>query len=958
MTSDFTSLLDDKSKVGVNGNSNNGSGGSTNQHQHHQHHQQVSSGLVSSHKLGVGEGGHSANSNQQYHHHSHSLSHSHNLPHSHSHARTLSLSHPQIQHQQSMLSSGMFATPSATPTSMSSHHPTPNGAEHAEMIERATMNLLANAIATPSTPGNAPPHHPHHQSGMTSVTHADLAQASQQLTTMQQQQQQQGHHQQQHQQTQHHQQHHHQPQQQSHHHHQSQSAQYLLAAAGVTNGLQSKSVHDPNILASMPLHTNPASTQADLNGAHGHHMGGHHNHTSSVSSVGTPSNIKNGNGVIASFSSAEHSNPDSPSAQHSDSGAGSTKPLFKRFRNSFIYFVNEQRKIRNPSENKIKNSDFIQSMKELWHSMSEEDKKPYIDMANKDKERYEADVKKYGRLPVRKKASKLSSPSASNHPLTSPTAAAHGSMTPITPNGFVDNSSVPVTPDWRHHQFGMNMMLGAGAHQQGALASPHHPHHQPHTPHQMRGGAAAGGYPPYMSQHQGLLHFNMQGGNGVVPPHHMAMAMLHQSPGVQHPQQTTPQHQNFHLNGMQSIVTSGSVPSALASPLHNPNGTLRKHIPGTKRKLTPDGKPMTKLPLGVKRFRNSFLYYANEHRKKMGEETKSFEGGDKNREFIRKMAAQWNQLTDEEKAPYVKMAEEDKERYYNELAKQEEKEPGQGPKIKRKKLTVSVPGKDGNDDANGNANNSNSANGGMPATAAIHNGSESASMGYSIFDPISAPPTLSRDPTRPPPTPSAYENGHRQQTQPQQQNHHHHHHHHHSLSGQVPGTSGLQTITEQAHEPSQQGSVAPTTMATVGLEMSASELMSAFTQGVPDQGLYIGGSSSGDVNSILTSSTISRPSMNNGHVTNGSMETDSVSGLTGMMSMSAAELSAMSSIAPTPATQPSPPVQTPGAGGAPNGSGSHELAKTSAENLDHFAKAIEQANAAMIGSVGQSNNQH
>ncbi|KAJ1927503.1 hypothetical protein FBU59_007214, partial [Linderina macrospora] len=75
---------------------------------------------------------------------------------------------------------------------------------------------------------------------------------------------------------------------------------------------------------------------------------------------------------------------------------------YKRFRNSFIFFANDRRaqwRRDHPEDAKIQNREFIQEMSKVWNQMTDEDKVPYVRMADEDKLRYEADVKKYGPLP-------------------------------------------------------------------------------------------------------------------------------------------------------------------------------------------------------------------------------------------------------------------------------------------------------------------------------------------------------------------------------------------------------------------------------------------------------------------------------------------------------------------------------------------------------------------------------
>ncbi|KAJ1962614.1 hypothetical protein IWQ62_003470 [Dispira parvispora] len=82
---------------------------------------------------------------------------------------------------------------------------------------------------------------------------------------------------------------------------------------------------------------------------------------------------------------------------------------YKRFRNAFIFFVNEQRKLRNPGQMSIKNREFVQMMSAEWKKLSDEEKKPYNEMARRDRERFDRDVETYGRIPPRPARSSVQS---------------------------------------------------------------------------------------------------------------------------------------------------------------------------------------------------------------------------------------------------------------------------------------------------------------------------------------------------------------------------------------------------------------------------------------------------------------------------------------------------------------------------------------------------------------------
>ncbi|KAJ1926035.1 hypothetical protein IWQ60_004132 [Tieghemiomyces parasiticus] len=77
-----------------------------------------------------------------------------------------------------------------------------------------------------------------------------------------------------------------------------------------------------------------------------------------------------------------------------------SKRKYKRFRNSFIYFVNDRRKRRTTAELAIGHRGFISRMGEEWKHLSEDERKPFIELAEEDRKRYEEDVKKFGKIPA------------------------------------------------------------------------------------------------------------------------------------------------------------------------------------------------------------------------------------------------------------------------------------------------------------------------------------------------------------------------------------------------------------------------------------------------------------------------------------------------------------------------------------------------------------------------------
>ncbi|KAJ2454111.1 hypothetical protein GGF42_003677 [Coemansia sp. RSA 2424] len=75
-----------------------------------------------------------------------------------------------------------------------------------------------------------------------------------------------------------------------------------------------------------------------------------------------------------------------------------------------------------------------------------------------------------------------------------------------------------------------------------------------------------------------------------------------------------------------------------------------------------------KAPAPYKRFRNSFIFFANERRKQWKLERPK-KSKLQNRGFIQEMSKTWSTMSSEEKAPYIKMADEDKLRYEADVVK-------------------------------------------------------------------------------------------------------------------------------------------------------------------------------------------------------------------------------------------------------------------------------------------------
>ncbi|KAJ2683797.1 Non-histone chromosomal protein 6 [Coemansia spiralis] len=77
------------------------------------------------------------------------------------------------------------------------------------------------------------------------------------------------------------------------------------------------------------------------------------------------------------------------------------KSKFKRFRNAFIYYVNDQR-VDNETK-MLKNREFLRLMSARWKVMSEIERSPYVKLAEADKKRFDDDVKKFGKYESRQR---------------------------------------------------------------------------------------------------------------------------------------------------------------------------------------------------------------------------------------------------------------------------------------------------------------------------------------------------------------------------------------------------------------------------------------------------------------------------------------------------------------------------------------------------------------------------
>ena len=73
--------------------------------------------------------------------------------------------------------------------------------------------------------------------------------------------------------------------------------------------------------------------------------------------------------------------------------AESTVP--KRGRSAYIFFCVEKREEVKKKNPKISNTEILSEMGKMWKSLSEKKKKPYVEMAEADKKRYEEEMKHY-----------------------------------------------------------------------------------------------------------------------------------------------------------------------------------------------------------------------------------------------------------------------------------------------------------------------------------------------------------------------------------------------------------------------------------------------------------------------------------------------------------------------------------------------------------------------------------
>ncbi|KAJ2674033.1 hypothetical protein IWW42_001852 [Coemansia sp. RSA 1085] len=121
------------------------------------------------------------------------------------------------------------------------------------------------------------------------------------------------------------------------------------------------------------------------------------------------------------------------------------KSKFKRFRNAFIFYVNDQRNKVNEEIKKLKNREFLRLMSSRWKSMSEEERKPYVLLAEEDKRRFDEDEKKFGKYESRQRRYnkvRKAKHSTAPYPLPQPAHTQLPNMLAANPALFLSN----VTP--------------------------------------------------------------------------------------------------------------------------------------------------------------------------------------------------------------------------------------------------------------------------------------------------------------------------------------------------------------------------------------------------------------------------------------------------------------------------------------------------------------------------------
>ncbi|KAJ1729963.1 hypothetical protein LPJ61_003271, partial [Coemansia biformis] len=94
-----------------------------------------------------------------------------------------------------------------------------------------------------------------------------------------------------------------------------------------------------------------------------------------------------------------------PSRQKKPSRPPRNHNKFKRFRNAFIYYVNDQRQVDKVDEDvrRLKNREFLQLMSAQWKSLPLAKRQPYMRLAEEDKRRFNEDVMRFGKYESRQR---------------------------------------------------------------------------------------------------------------------------------------------------------------------------------------------------------------------------------------------------------------------------------------------------------------------------------------------------------------------------------------------------------------------------------------------------------------------------------------------------------------------------------------------------------------------------
>ncbi|KAJ2770742.1 hypothetical protein IWQ57_002520 [Coemansia nantahalensis] len=176
---------------------------------------------------------------------------------------------------------------------------------------------------------------------------------------------------------------------------------------------------------------------------------------------------------------------------------------FKRFRNAFIYFVNDQRQVEEEVRN-LKNREFLRLMSARWKSLPQDQREPYVRMAEEDKSRYNEDVKRFGKYESRQRKCLRgdtldSATQYGSAPYSVPSAPQLGALAsapyllpaiygavPAAPFATPQTTPPASAEDWHANPHYLAMLSTAG----GALQ--HAVHRQPVPPALLHQGIASG----------------------------------------------------------------------------------------------------------------------------------------------------------------------------------------------------------------------------------------------------------------------------------------------------------------------------------------------------------------------------------------------------------------------------------------------------------------------------------